>query len=202
MDSYFDDFSRLVLVVEALKESKKTLVKECGVGEDLTFTLFGWAGDRMVIAGQLMQNFELTKEDRIRRVLAAAIIFRTGFGCDSLTFGAEGFCVMQGSEVDSSIPLSDQFATNPDVLECITVLQIGKINDMAAVPYKYGIGREVIFNPVARNPKPKSMGIIYSGLVDALSFPVESKYVGDRVFVNRLVKGLQKDGFEVTRVEK
>lgn len=202
MDSYSDDFSKLVLVVEALKKSKKSIVKDFGIGEDLTFNLFGWRGGKMIIAGQLMPSFELTKPERIKILLAAAIIFRTGFGCDSFTFGAEGFCVLEGGEADMDIPLSEQFATNDDVLECLTVMQIGKMTDMAAIPYEYQVGREVIFKTVARNPKPESLGIVYFGLTDALLLSVEKKFVKNPVFVKRLVESLKEDGFEVTVLEK
>ena len=65
MDSYLSDFKKMVLVVESLKEYKQTLVDEEGIGEDLTFNLFGWRGDQMVIVAQLSPAH---MDDKITRI--------------------------------------------------------------------------------------------------------------------------------------
>lgn len=200
VDAYLTDFEKMVLVVESLKEYKRTVVEEFGIGEDLTFNLFGWRGDGMAIVGQLSPSHMADKVGRLRRLISAAIIFRTGFACDALTFGAEGFCVVGDGEAVDGIPLNEQYPTNPDVMECITVLQVGSEVDMAAVPYRYELGRKVVFGNVARNPDPDKFGIVTTSLRDIIQLPIETTMIGKKYFVQRLVDGLESDGFEVTRL--
>lgn len=198
MDSYLSDFKKMVLVVESLKEYKQTLVDEEGIGEDLTFNLFGWRADKMVVVAQLAPALMEDKITRLRRIIAAATVFRTGFACDSLSFGAEGFCVVGDGEAVDGIPLRDQFATNPDVLECITVLQVGKDVDMTAVPYRYDVGRKVVFGNPARNPEPEKFGVIAGSFMDIVKMPVTSENIGQPYFIEQLVVGLESFGFQVT----
>lgn len=202
MDEYLDDFSKMVLVVESLKEYKTNLIIEKGIGEDLTFNLFGWSGDYMKVVAQLSPSLMEDKVDRIRRVLIAAFIFRQGFGCDAISFGAEGYCVLEEGEYVDGIPLNEQFSTNSDVLECITVLHVGKEIDMAAVPYRYAVGRKVIFGNPVRNADPYRLEIITESLVEILGADATNPLVGQPQFTRTLVNGMQKDGFEVTVIEE
>lgn len=198
MESYLSDFNKMVLVVESLKEYKQTLVDEEGIGEDLTFNLFGWRDDRMVIVAQLAPALMEDKKTRLKRLVAAATVFRTGFGCDALSFGAEGFCVVGDGESIEGVPLSEQFATNKDVRECITVLQVGKEVDMAAVPYRYDVGRKVVFGNPARNPEPEKFGVITESFMDIVRMPITTTNLGQPYFVNQLVVGLESFGFQIT----
>jgi hypothetical protein len=198
MDSYLSDFKKMVLVVESLKEYKQTLVDEEGIGEDITFNLFGWRGDQMVVVAQLSPGLMNEKATRLKRLVAAATVFRTGFGCEALSFGAEGFCVVGDGEHDESIPLKDQFATNKDVQECITVLHVGQEVDMAAVPYRYDVGRKVVFGNPAKNPEPEKFGVVTESFKDIVKMPVTSKNIGQPYFTDQLVVGLESFGFQVT----
>jgi len=192
------DFNKMVLVVESLKECKQTLVDEEGIGEDLTFNLFGWRGSQMTVVAQLNSALMEDKKSRIKRLLAAATVFRTGFACDALSFGTEGFCVVGDGKSVEGVPLKEQFATNKDVRECITVLQVGKEVDMTAVPYRYDVGRKVIFGNPARNPEPKKFGIVTESFMEIVTMPVESTNIGKPYFVEMLVAGLESFGFQVT----
>lgn len=197
MDQYFDDFEKMVLVVESLKEYKSSLVQTKGIGEDLTFNLFGWRNDHMNIVAQLAPNFMKDKRKRLLKLIEAATIFRTGFACDGLSFGTEAFCAMEGQEMDDSKSLAEQFSTNKGVLECLLVLHVGKETHLAAVPYKYGVGRTVLYGNPSTTSDPESLGMIKESFADILNMKPESKFVDDPFFVMSLVNGMQKDGFEV-----
>jgi len=193
-----DDFSKMVLVVESLKEFKSTLIKEKGIGEDVTFNLFGWRNDSMNIVAQLAPNFMKNRRRRLIKLIEAATIFRTGFACDSLSFGTEAFCLMEGQEADETKSLSEQFATNKSVLECLIVLHVGEETHLAAVPYKYGVGRNVIFGNPSTTSSAEPLGMIRESFADILAMKPESKFIDDPFFVMNLLDGMQRDGFEVT----
>jgi hypothetical protein len=198
MEKYLDDFSKMVLVVESLKEYKSTLTKEKGIGEDLTFNIFGWRADGVSVVAQLAPNFMKDKRRRLLKLIEAATIFRTGFACDALSFGTEAFCVMDGDETLDSKSLAEQFATNKSVLECLLVLHVGEETHLAAIPYKYGVGRTVIYGNPATASDPEALGMIKESFADILEIEPESKFIDDPFFMMHLINGMQKDGFEVT----
>lgn len=198
MDQYLDDFSKMVLVVESLKEYKESLVKEKGVGEDLTFNLFGWRQDTINVVAQLAPNFMVNKRTRMKKLITAATVFRTGFGCDAISFGTEAFCVMRDGVVDESKTLAEQFATNGDVVECLLVLHVGEETHLAAVPYKYGLGRTVIFGAPASNEDDDSLGDIKNAFSAILDIEPDKTVIDEPFFVLSLVDGMQRDGFEIT----
>lgn len=198
MEKYLDDFSKMVLVVESLKEYKSTLIKEKGIGEDITFNIFGWRNDSMNVVAQLAPNFMKNRRKRLVKLIEAATIFRTGFACDSLSFGTEAFCVMDGEATEQDKSLAEQFSTNKSVLECLVVLHVGEEAHLAAVPYKYGLGRNVVYGNPSTTDNPESLGMIRESFADILNMKPESKFVDDPFFVMHLIDGMQKDGFEVT----
>lgn len=198
MEKYLDDFSKMVLVVESLKEYKSTLIKEKGIGEDVTFNIFGWRDDSMNVVAQLAPNFMKDKRRRLLKLIEAATIFRTGFGCNGLSFGTEAFCILDGEETENGKSLAEQFATNKSVLECLVVLHVGLETHLAAIPYKYGVGRTVIYGNPSTTENPESLGIIRESFADILNIDIQSRFMDDPFFVMHLIDGMQKDGFEVT----
>jgi len=198
MEKYLDDFSKMVLVAESLKEYKESLVKEKGIGEDLTFNLFGWRNDSMSVVAQLTPNFMTDKRKRLKKLVSAATVLRTGFGCDAISFGTEAFCVMKDGEVDTRKTLAEQFSTNTDVVECLLVLHVGDEIHLVAIPYRYGLGRNVIFGSPASNDDEESLTDIKRAFSAILEIEPDETVLNEPFFVMSLVDGMQRDGFEVT----
>ena len=142
-------FDKLALAVEATQVAKDLTVQSEGIGEDLNMNLFGWRGDKLAILVQLANTHRINKEQRMNTLLNGACLIRQGWGVDSITLVAEGFCSIKPSET-SGQDLAKLFA-EPDspVKECLTFTHAETGNEdviYITIPYSLLIGRKVSFD--------------------------------------------------------
>jgi hypothetical protein len=88
----------------------------------------------------------LDRDERLERLTKAACIKRQGWGVDSFTFIAEGYCSLKPSETKNQ-DLAKLFAQpNSPVTECLSFTQLGSdVPIFISVPYKILLGKQVQF---------------------------------------------------------
>jgi len=151
MDVYGDVYSKLALCLSSSQVAKSGLVGEFGVGEDLPFSFFGWVGGELVVVGSFsVELMRLPVSGRLGFVRRVGEVFRQVFGCDSVSFVAEGFVSLVPG-VTSGLCLRGEFAGgNEGVFECLSVahvcLGVGGVPEvvLVSVPYFYE-GRSVVW---------------------------------------------------------
>lgn len=147
VDSIHPDIpDKMFLAWQSTKTAKQEMVFDNGIGEELPFTLFGWTGDTLAIVCQT-GNVYTDKQLRFHGIAHTASVIRKGWGCDALTFVAEGYCVVDINNINTKVPLAEQFANGIEaVAECLTFMHVEQDSlTICALPYKYGLGREVYF---------------------------------------------------------
>jgi hypothetical protein len=144
--SYATDFDKLALAVEATKVAKRHTVEEEGIGQDININLFSWRDDKLVSIMQLMGTHKMHRTERLQRIARAACIKRQGWGVDSFTFIAEGYCSLKPSETKDK-DLAQLFAQRDSpVSECLSFTHLGGETPIfISVPYTIGVGRSVEF---------------------------------------------------------
>lgn len=92
MDFYPDTYSKIALALTSAQVAKETLVAEKGVGNDLPFNFFGWDESTLSMVVQLSpERMKDPMAKRFELCSGALHAMRAYFGCDELTFVAEGF---------------------------------------------------------------------------------------------------------------
>jgi len=148
--SYKTDIDKLALAVEATKIAKQQTVDEEGIGQDININLFSWKQDKLVSIMQLMKTHQISRNERLEKLTQAACIKRQGWGVDSFTFVAEGYCSLKPSETKDQ-DLASLFAKpNSPVSECISFTHFGEEPVFVSVPYSIKIGRVVEFGKALR----------------------------------------------------
>jgi hypothetical protein len=151
-DSYADNFSKLALAATSAQLAKTIAVKDYGVGEDLTFNFMGWNGDELVIVCQMRKELmSADPSERVVRCQSMCSSLRSYWGVTAITMVAEGYCSMN-PEKTSGLELAKAFAEpDSDVQECLTLTHAEILDDknievnLIALPYKYEVGREVMW---------------------------------------------------------
>ena len=199
METYPDRDMKIALCLQSSMVAKQTAVKEMGIGEDLTFTLFGWQGENMSVISTMAKQFMAEDpEDRLQRVAVAATIQRKGWGCDSFSFVAEAYCSLDAARTTGKA-LSKAFTEpNSPVYECITVTHVDSEGiTIATQPYRILVGKRVEWLQPLVNEKA-------SGLRDAkypavlwqiLKMEIEKSPYESETFFQVLADGLAEDGF-------
>lgn len=199
MDVYPEREKKIALCLESSMVAKQTAVSEMGIGEDLTFTLFGWDGPRMAVISTMDKAFMTDEPDkRLERVAIAATVLRKGWGCDAFSFVAEAFCSLDAS-VTNGRPLPEVFV-EPDspVYECITVTHVdpGSVT-IAAQPYQVKLGRRVEWlTPLVNDRAGGLRDAKYPALLlQVLKMDIERSPYDSDSFYSILANGLVEDGF-------
>ena len=135
------------LVWQSARTAKQDSVYDHGIGEEIPFTLFGWNDDSLTIICQTGSAYK-EKSLRFHGIAHTSSVIRKGWGCNALTFVAEGYCMTNIDNMNTEIPLAEQFANGIEaVMECLTFMHVEQDSiTICATPYKYGLGREVYFS--------------------------------------------------------
>lgn len=156
MDGTYDnDYSKIALAVTSAQLAKSTTVKELGIGEDLAMNFFGWDNESLSIVCQMRQDImKHSPEERLDRSYELCSALRKYWGITSITMVAEGYCSMD-QVATSGVELSKAFLDpKKPVKECLTVTHVSTeetdgadpITTVVAIPYTYGIGREIAWH--------------------------------------------------------
>lgn len=201
MEFYPSAEGKIALCLQSSMIAKEVAVQEMGIGEDLTFSLFGWVGDEMKVIATLSQ--QLMAEDpekRFERVAVAATVLRKGWGCDALSFLAEAFCSMDAKQTAGKDLRTLFTKKGSPVHECLTVTHVDKHGvTLVTQPYRIGLGRKVEWLDTLMNEDAK-------GLRDAKYPAVLSAILGmdtdpfrdtSPEFYEALAEGMAIDGFHL-----
>ena len=201
MESYPSAEGKIALCLQSSMIAKEYAVSEMGIGEDLTFSLFGWVGEDMKVIATLSQ--ELMTEDpekRLERVAVAATVLRKGWRCDSFCFLAEAFCSVDATQTAGKDLRSLFTKKNSPVYECLTVTHVDNHSVMLVTqPYKIGLGRKVEWLDTLVNDDAKGLrDAKYPAVLSAiLQMEAESYPNPTEEFYEALAEGMAVDGFHL-----
>lgn len=201
MDPYPDMEGKIALCLKSSMIAKEMAVSEMGVGEDLTFSLFGWQRENMKAIATLSQELMAEEpEKRLERVAVAATVLRKGWGCDSLSFVAEAFCSTD-AEVTRGKDLRAMFTkAGSPVYECLTVTHVDRNSVMLVTqPYRVGLGRKVEWLDTLVNDDAKGLrDAKYPAILGAILHMDAEPFAGaSDAFYEALAEGMAEDGFHV-----
>lgn len=198
-DEYPTPEGKIYLAIESAKVAKRITVAEDGIGEDLTFNLLAWRRGSLSAICQLDGALMVEPpESRLGRTVEAALLCRTGYGATAFTFVAEGYCADDPTQIDSSIPLNQQFLTNQHIRECLTIthLEAGETT-MIALPYSYGVPRRVEFGTPMRYPKRRTQNRFLLSLHDILGSSVPLPPLDDETWRDITAEEIASMGFHI-----
>lgn len=151
MDKYRERDDKLALAVSSTMAAKEAAVDQFGLGEELSFTLFGWADDNLAIVANLSQEFMLEPPNvRVERVKIAAEMMRKGWGIDEITFLAEAFCSTDLERTQGRDLREVFLEKDSPVYECVTLTHVSSDGvEIVSVPYALRLGGFVEwFDPI------------------------------------------------------
>ena len=157
MNIYPDSYSKIALALSGSQVAKEALVAEYGIGEDIPFNFFGWDGPCLsMIVGMERAEMRKPMEKRFESSCGAIQVMRSYFGCDALTFVAEGFHSIK-PELTKRHNLAELYAAHDqNVKECISVTHVELLSDMtpsvtlASITYQYLAGKWVVWDDDVR----------------------------------------------------
>lgn len=153
MDTYPDSMSKMALALTSAQMAKDLVVRDHGIGEDLTFNFFGWREDDLIIMAQLQRSLMgIPIVERIARCGDMCKILRTYWGVTAISLVAEGFETLDKTRLNGR-DLRQAFIEDPNLVhECITVTHCepNEVNGdleltLVSVPYSYAVAKEVIW---------------------------------------------------------
>lgn len=145
--------SKMALALTSAQMAKDLVVRDHGIGEDLTFNFFGWRGDDLIIMAQLQRSLMgIPIVERIARCGDMCKILRTYWGVTAISLVAEGFETLDKTRLNGR-DLRQAFIEDPNLVhECITVTHCepNEVNGdleltLVSVPYSYAVAKEVIW---------------------------------------------------------
>lgn len=153
MESYPTSNDKIALAVSSSMAAKEIAVKQYGIGEELSFTIFGWRDDRLAIVANLAQKFMREEQDvRLNRCHRAAQVIRRGWAVDAFTFLAEAFCSTDSTRSVGQDLRQLFIDRDPNVFECLTFTHVTSDNiDLVSVPYSLQLGATVEWHEPIRN---------------------------------------------------
>lgn len=200
MDEYPTRDYKISFCLYTARAAKEAGVKEYGLGEDLSFTLFGWRGDTLAVVSTLASNLMMEPQPRrVRRVAGATSIIRQGWGIDEFIFLAEGF-VSTDSERSLGRDLREVFIEKDSpVSECLTLTFVAAQDyEVVTAPYRVDLGRQVTWNPLMRTRDSETLrDSIYPAVIQrSLALPKQPMppdFVD--IYYETLSTGLEEQGF-------
>lgn len=145
--------SKMALALTSAQMAKDLVVRDHGIGEDLTFNFFGWREDDLIIMAQLQRSLMgIPIVERIARCGDMCKILRTYWGVTAISLVAEGFETLDKTRLNGR-DLRQAFIEDPNLVhECITVTHCepNEVNGdleltLVSVPYSYAVAKEVIW---------------------------------------------------------
>jgi hypothetical protein len=202
MNDYPESLDKVALAVESAKIAKGMIVKQEGIGEDLSFNLMAWRDSQLVAVAQLSQALMSDHEERYGLMVQAAVILRQGWGATAFTMVAEGYCSTNLDETRGK-DMAQLFAspTTDFIKECLSFTHVQEDGILfVVVPYRLAPPRQVeYYKPMAHN----GVGVVREArypmsLHKALELPYETDYGLDiDTLREELANGLTAIGFEV-----
>jgi hypothetical protein len=193
---------KIALVAAATKVAKEETVAVEGIGEDIPFSLMVWREGTLIAICQL--DATLSDEqpgERLLRTVEAAAACRRGYDATAFTFVTEGYCATDPDAIDDDTPLAQQFVTNVDVRECLTITHIEAGNIyLAALPYRYELGRRMAWDPtLTYEPTHAGSNHFLASMVEILiTDMVEEPFIDDLDTWNDLVaEDVARWGFHI-----
>ena len=202
LSSFDDRLDKIGLVLMSTVEAKNDSVKTYGIGEDLPINLFCWYGPKLRVILQL--NFEtqrLDHKERFRMITDALAIVRKGWGIDSVTMVAEGYC-SNDPDRTSGMDLSKAFVDESlGVSECITIAHVenGFVTFLVK-PYTYGVPRTVLWGEDEYYPGAsivRGQNAMYPNMLHRIVSTIEPErdILDSETFYETLLTGLNRSGF-------
>jgi hypothetical protein len=197
----YDSIDKVIFVCDAASAAKELVVKDAGIGEDLTFGLYGWKDNYLTVLLQMKpEHMWADKQERFSKLTKAACILRQGWGIDEFTLVAEGYCSTD-PDATRGVPLQQAFVSMDAVRECLTFTHVNE-NETSIVtrPYKFGWPRKVEFQEDMYFPgqsilRRKDAGIPAMLLRVIERIEPEELPVDVDEFHNTLGEGLYEQGF-------
>ena len=188
---------KIGLACESSKVAKSFTTREEGIGEDLSYNLIAWHGTLVTAIAQLNYNL-IEVEDRLVRVVEAVKAMRLGYCADAVTFVAEGYCAIDPSEVNLSVPLRHQFVSNKSVRECLTVTHVETDSvKVLAIPYTYEVGRKVRFDDPLMYPEGQATSEFVGSIQDVLTMEPDRQFTDDAFWRDSVAQEIAVWGFHV-----
>lgn len=197
---YDSPLEKVWLSVKSAIAAKKLSVKEMGIGEDLSFNLLGWNGNKLAVISQLHSDLMgHDPQERFRRVADCAVVLRKGWGVDAFTLMAEGY-VSSNPELTRGRRLVEAFVElDSPVRECLTFTHVERdAMVLVTVPYICTVGRKVKFSKpqIHENTvglRDAAYPMMFSDVLEHAE-PVEPPVDKDE-FYDVLCQGLMEVGF-------
>jgi hypothetical protein len=196
-----DSIDKVIFVCDAASAAKELVVKDAGIGEDLTFGLYGWKDNYLTVLLQMKpEHMWADGQERFNKLTNAACILRQGWGIDEFTLVAEGYCSTD-PEATRGVPLQQAFVKMDAVRECLTFTHVNE-NETSIVtrPYRLGWPRKVEFQDDMYFPGESILRRKDAG-IPAMLFRVIERIEPEELpvdvdeFHKALGKGLYEQGF-------
>lgn len=196
-----DTIDKVAFVLESASAAKEMVVKDAGIGEDLTFGLYAWRDDCLVAIIQMKpEDMWDDKYVRFKKLTNAVCILRKGWGADEFTLVAEGYC-STNPEATRGLELSEAFTTMDEVRSCLTFTHVNE-NETAIVtrPYKLTWPRKVEYDEEMYFPGESILrrtdGVIPTMLLRVVD-TIEPDAIpeDDEAYHEALTDGLLDEGF-------
>ncbi len=136
---------KLALVVNSSVRVKEQMIREDGIGEDISTTFFVWSGAELKAITQMTSaTMQLKHELRFASTVDAMVILRQSLCVDAITMAAEGY-VSSDPSATADMSLEKAFVELPAVVkECLTFTHIFEDQVMFVTkPYRYSVPRSV-----------------------------------------------------------
>lgn len=193
-------FDKMGLVVDGVSQAKSEIVKQNGIGEDLTISLYGWKHNELLTIGQMLEEVAWGDPfERFKKLVNATCILRRGWGIDEFTMVAEGYC-STNIEKTRGQKLSEMFATEDAVRECITFTHVNKQETaIMTKPYTITWPRMVVWGEDVYYPGQSVLrrkdGAIPAMLEKVLNVETEELPEDADTYFDELGQGILKEGF-------
>lgn len=196
---------KLALAVSSAVEVKEQTVKQFGIGEDTSITIYFWKESTLkAICAMSIQLMSKSHEYRFAKVADVVCIMRQSLAADSVTMIAEGYISLDPEATDKQ-DLAAAFVKMPGVVkECLTFTHVQSDQVIFIVkPYTYTVPRlltweDEIFTPgrtVMRGGNGR-YPLMFSKVMEEV---IPTVIPGDlETYYETIAKGIRKLGFEVS----
>jgi hypothetical protein len=196
-----DTIDKVAFVVEAASLAKEMIVKDAGIGEDLTFSLYGWRHDCLVAILQMRpEHMWIDKYERFKKLTNVACVLRKAWGIDEFTLVAEGYC-SSDPEATRGLELDEAYVTMDEVRSCLTFTHVNEIETAIVTrPYTLTVPRRVVYDENMYFPGQSILrrkdGVIPAMLLRVIDTIEPEKVPEDNnSYFEAITEGLYEEGF-------
>ena len=191
---------RLADYVAALARiEKETRCRIDGVGAAVVPTLFGCVETQLIGLAALAESSSMSFDDALGRFATSAALMRAGWSADAFVLICEAFVGVGAAE--DMADLAGAFASgNTDVHECLLTIAVttGGESIVLAFPYRYELGRRIIWQPPLDASVLPSEAVVYLAMLDrALEGQTVPMPPDTEAAVNAIAEIISESGFLV-----